>query len=129
MSVYATNQQSSPPFRTRFIDLETKTIVEGTTEQSFAALSYVWGNAKQVCLDKSTKPVLTAPGGLETFQADLPRTISDAMVVCKAVGERFLWVDALCIRQDDPEDKQLQIAAMGSIYGAASFTIVQASSS
>lgn len=128
ISAPATSRHSPPSIRTRFIDLETSSVIEGTTDQSFAALSYVWGVAKQLCLDKRTKPALTAPGGLEAFQADLPRTILDAMAVCKAVGERFLWVDALCIQQDDLQDKQSQIAAMGSIYGAASFTIVQASS-
>ncbi|RYP82244.1 hypothetical protein DL770_005636 [Monosporascus sp. CRB-9-2] len=128
MSAPAASPHSPPSIRTRFIDLETSSVIEGTTDRSFAVLSYVWGDAKQLCLVKGTKPALTAPGGLEALQADLPRTISDAIAVCKAVGERFLWVDALCIQQDDPQDKRSQIAAMGSIYGVASFTIVQASS-
>jgi hypothetical protein len=128
MSASVLERSSPPPVRTRFIDLETSSVIEGTTERSFTALSYVWGNAKQLCLDTRTKLALTAPGGLEVFRAELPRTISDAIVVCKTVGERFLWVDALCVQQDDLQDKQSQIAAMGLIYGAASFTIVQASS-
>jgi hypothetical protein len=32
----------------------------------------------------------------------LPRTISDTITVCKELGIRYLWVDRLCIRQDDP---------------------------
>ncbi|KAI0452228.1 heterokaryon incompatibility protein-domain-containing protein [Xylaria acuta] len=128
ISASATSQPSPPPVRTWFINSETSTVIGWTTDQNFAVLSYVWGDAKQLCLDKRTKPVLTAPGGLEAFQADLPRAISDAIALCKVVGERLLWIDALCIQQDDPQDKQSQIAAIGSIYGSASFTIVQASS-
>ncbi|KAK4189501.1 heterokaryon incompatibility protein-domain-containing protein [Podospora australis] len=120
---------SLPLAHTRFIDVDTNCIIEGTTDIGFVALSYVWGNAAQLCLDRATKDVLTTSGGLERLRARLPRTISDAMAICKAVGERFLWVDALCIQQDDHRDKQGQIAAMGSIYRSASFTIVQGSSS
>jgi len=42
------------------------------------------------------------------------------------MGERYLWVDALCIIQDDSMDKEWQIARMGSIYSSAVFTIVAA---
>ncbi|EMT69531.1 hypothetical protein FOC4_g10003261 [Fusarium odoratissimum] len=42
------------------------------------------------------------------------------------VGERFLWVDALCIVQDDPADLGHQTARMDLIYSKALFTILAA---
>ena len=54
---------------------------------------------------------------------ELPRTIKDAMSLTKSVGEQYLWVDSLCIIQDDPDDKEHQIAAMSHIYTSAALTI------
>jgi hypothetical protein len=53
----------------------------------------------------------------------VPLTIRDAMTACKKLGERYLWVDRLCIIQDDMDIKQSQIDAMGEIFRCASFTI------
>lgn len=35
---------------------------------------------------------------------DLGRTLQDAIKVVYSLGLRFLWVDSLCIIQDDPQD-------------------------
>jgi hypothetical protein len=48
------------------------------------------------------------------------------MDLVEAVGERFLWVDSLCIVQDDPEIRDEQIQIMDLIYGNALFTIMAA---
>jgi Heterokaryon incompatibility protein (HET) len=78
-------------------------------------------------LSKVTKPVLFARGGLALLESELPRTIADAIALCEQIGERYLWVDALCIQQDDEKDKARQIRNMGCIYRSAVLTIVNAS--
>lgn len=45
----------------------------------------------------------------------------------KDLGERYLWVDALCIVQDNQEEMTKQIRQMDRIYGRALLTIVSAS--
>jgi hypothetical protein len=55
-----------------------------------------------------------------------PATILDAIELVRGVGERYLWVDALCIVQGDAASKTTQLAQMGLIYAQASFTIVAA---
>jgi len=40
---------------------------------------------------------------------------------------RYIWIDALCIVQNDPNDKVKQISQMGRIYKDATFTIMAAS--
>ncbi|KAF4626908.1 hypothetical protein G7Y89_g11247 [Cudoniella acicularis] len=50
----------------------------------------------------------------------------DAILVTRMLGERYLWVDAVCIKQDDPDDVAIQIKAMGAIYKASTITIVNA---
>ena len=50
--------------------------------------------------------------------------IQDAMRYVEGLSESYLWVDALCIVQDDIDEKQKQIAQMGSIYSNALCTII-----
>lgn len=53
----------------------------------------------------------------------LPQTIQDIVSTCKQLGEQYLWVDALCIIQDDPADKNAQIPQMADIYSGALLVI------
>lgn len=46
------------------------------------------------------------------------------MVLTKALGERYCWINALCIFQDDAASQQDQISQMGAIYSRALITIV-----
>lgn len=54
------------------------------------------------------------------------RTIRDSIELVKLLGERYLWVDALCIVQDDGASKHHQITNISSIYAAAKLTIISA---
>lgn len=56
----------------------------------------------------------------------MPRTIRDSMRLCALAGQRYLWVDRVCIVQDDDETKQLHLRAMAETYAKAEFTIVAA---
>jgi hypothetical protein len=38
--------------------------------------------------------------------------------------KRYLWIDAVCIAQQDPEEKSLQVALMRFIYQEALSVIV-----
>jgi Heterokaryon incompatibility protein (HET) len=46
------------------------------------------------------------------------------MALIQKLGKRYLWVDALCITQDDAESKNQDIRHMDRIYGQAYSTIV-----
>jgi hypothetical protein len=61
--------------------------------------------------------------------AQLPRTVQDAITICRNLKVRFLWVDALCIIQDDDRDRSQQIAQMPQIYRNGYITIAAASAS
>ena len=88
------------------------------------ALSYVWGNSVQVTLEEKHALRLRTEGGLSDRYADIGTTIKDAMYLCERIGEQYLWVDGLCIKQDDEEDKARQISNMNQIYSCAFLTIV-----
>ncbi|KAI4188455.1 MAG: hypothetical protein L6R41_002134 [Letrouitia leprolyta] len=112
----------------RFIDVERKCLIEwdGSLREPprFVALSYVWGMSQQkVMLTKDRLADFKRPG---FFDQPLDQTIRDAFEVVSKMGEKYLWVDALCILQDVHQDKANQIPQMDKIYGSAALTIVAA---
>lgn len=121
---------STPP-TLRFIDIEDNCITEVPTPCAYACLSYVWGQqGSQLQLTTDTRAKLEVPHALENAQTSgLPQTIIDALEVSRSVGLRYIWVDALCIIQDDDDDKAAIISKMGAIYGNSALTIVTSSNS
>ncbi|KAF5001067.1 hypothetical protein FGRMN_1261 [Fusarium graminum] len=94
---------------------------------TFVALSYVWPTEKEnerIQLVRDNVEKLRAPGSLK--QLKLPPVIHDAILLCRKLGETYLWVDRLCIVQDDPDSKHSQVSSMHKIYRSASFTLVAA---
>ncbi|KKY37621.1 putative het domain-containing protein [Diaporthe ampelina] len=51
------------------------------------------------------------------------KTIRDAVEVTRYLGLRYLWIDALCIVQDDPHDKAREIGRMHEVYQRATLTV------
>jgi hypothetical protein len=47
---------------------------------------------------------------------DLPRTFKHAVQVALSLGILYIWIDSLCIIQDDASDWELESAKMASIY-------------
>ncbi|KAK0624300.1 heterokaryon incompatibility protein-domain-containing protein, partial [Immersiella caudata] len=94
----------------------------------YVALSYVWGAAAGHGLTSSLGNIdnLQRPGNLWLLQRELPAVITDAMSLVFGIGERYLWVDRLCIVQDDGEAKMTAIRQMDVIYENAVMTIVAA---
>lgn len=110
----------------RVIDVLDRCIVKVSFHSRFVALSYVWGHARQFRASKSNIHLLESKGYLGSIEAQLPRTITDAMSFTRQMGQRYLWVDALCIVQDDPESVTSLVDKMDLIYGISTFTIIAA---
>ena len=107
------------------IDTRENCIVEADTSTKYIALSYVWGGVSTVRLTLATKERYMMPGALQI--TSLPHTIRDAISWTSALGERYLWVDCLCVVQDtDAGAMNHVLQAMGHIYATAELTIVAA---
>lgn len=117
---------SKSGFGIRFIDINRKCIVKAPQGARYIALSYVWGKARQLHLTQSSVDELMTDGAITTHYHRLPSTVRDALTLCARLGERYLWVDTLCIVQDSPHDKMWQINRMGKIYSGATLTVVAA---
>ncbi|KAF2996751.1 hypothetical protein E8E14_001693 [Neopestalotiopsis sp. 37M] len=90
----------------------------------YIALSYVWGGPQPLNLLKSNAEHLECEGSL--LEVVIPQTISDAIEVTRKLDVGFIWIDALCIIQDDDHDKIEQIDSMSMIYRSATLTIIAA---
>ena len=85
----------------------------------WAALSYVWGGGQK--LKTTISSIADMKAGIGTER--LPRTLQDAVTVCKAMCLEYLWVDSLCIIQDDPSDLAQELTSMPQIYQRSWVTI------
>jgi hypothetical protein len=115
---------------TRVLDLECKAQTDSPsvleTEKivgTYAALTYRWSAPLQTTranLDQMKK-------GIEW--TSLPKTFQDAIVITRKLGLRYLWIDSLCIIQDDVSDWEKESSQMASIYKNSLVTISAASAS
>ena len=68
-----------------------------------------------------------AEGNLQYVRSELPTTINDAIDLVTNLGERYLWVDNLCLIQDDEVDIAAGVKMMNSIYQGSYLNIVAGS--
>jgi hypothetical protein len=92
---------------------------EANERASYACLSHCWGGVVPLKLSQAT---------LREFQQEipwgrLPRTFKDAIEVARGLDLRFLWIDSLCIVQDDANDWRRESAMMASVYSRAYITL------
>jgi hypothetical protein len=95
----------------------------------YCALSYIWGEIPDSLETRQENiEVLKQKGSITAKDNSslLPETIRDAIRLVRSLGQRYLWVDRLCIIQDDEENKHLNIMQMDSIYSNSYLTIVAA---
>ncbi|KAK0645458.1 heterokaryon incompatibility protein-domain-containing protein [Cercophora newfieldiana] len=92
----------------------------------YVSLSYVWGLVPTPKLTKANRLALMQLGGIAALEGSLPRTIGDAILLVRHLGFQYLWVDSLCLLQDDPDDLQRGVNVMDQIYELAQLTIVAA---
>lgn len=74
-------------------------VTDGESEK-YAALSYRWGTLSTITTTSKTFASHISGMKMET----LPKTLQDAILVSRVLGIQYLWIDALCIIQDSPQD-------------------------
>lgn len=114
-----------PLLPTRVVDVQAsppRLFVGGGAMEQYAALSYCWG---------SEQPLKLTSDCLERYIQclpinELPQTLLDAILTTRKIGLKYVWIDSLCIIQNDPKDKKSEISNMREIFKLASVTIVAA---
>lgn len=90
-----------------------------STVSRYAALSYCWGESGNLTTTSENLDERNA----EIIWDDLPNLIQDVIQITRQLGIPYLWVDALCIIQDDRSDWRAESSKMGDIYACAYLTI------
>ena len=103
-----------------------ETNVISSEETKYVALSYCWGS--------SAAPLKTEINSLEMRRRGIPvdtmpSCFQDAIEVVRALGLRYVWIDSLCIIQDDDLDWQKESGSMCDTFGNAYITLGIASTS
>jgi hypothetical protein len=99
-------------------------LVEPVGNEEFIALSYCWGGEVPM---KTTRALLWDYMRRIPLK-ELPATFRDAVTMCRNLQVRYLWIDALCIIQDDEEDWEREAGLMAQVYSNAALVIAASAS-
>jgi hypothetical protein len=91
----------------------------------YIALSYPWGTEEPDIYPTKTSTFNARKAGI--LFIELPPLFQDIVRCARELGIEYLWIDRLCIIQDDKEDWKYQALKMGEVYGNATLTIAVAS--
>lgn len=108
------------------VDTKDKCLIPGSECDSYIALSYRWGHAQGLQIHPDTMAKLQRPKALEdpAISSQLAPMVRHAISLTCIIGERYLWVDMLCIDHSRAAESTEQLQLMGAIYANASLTIV-----
>ncbi|KAK3935470.1 heterokaryon incompatibility protein-domain-containing protein [Diplogelasinospora grovesii] len=105
----------------RLVDSSTIPLDPDGSGPSYVTLSHCWGD--QSLIPKCTKSNMKQLMTLIDF-GSLPRSFQDCITVARKVRIQYVWIDSLCIIQDDADDKNAEVARMALIYSKSICTIV-----
>lgn len=92
----------------------------------YIALSHPWGNAAEhdhFCTTRQNF-IDRLHGGIPI--SDLPKTFKDAVLVTRALGIRYIWIDSLCILQGIDGDFHTEAKLMETVFSMA-YCVIAAS--
>ncbi|KAK1839009.1 hypothetical protein CCHR01_18372 [Colletotrichum chrysophilum] len=104
--------------------IETSSIAQIPEEDTrYVALSHCWGSP-----DAAARMLQTTRETLDAFTQSIPwegltKTFQHGMLVAKHIGIKYIWIDSLCIVQDDAQDWAEEASRMASIYENAHLTV------
>lgn len=82
----------------------------------YATLSHRWGNPPSILLTKRTSLLLEGDISPQLLRSQETAVFRHTIHVTRTLGFRYLWIDALCIMQDDEAEKMMAIMYMDEIY-------------
>lgn len=108
------------------IDVKDMCLRKSSPGDRYVALSYVWGKSVALKTLISNVEEHQQPGIFQQphIASQMPRTVYDAIQLVQLLPERYLWVDAICLVQDDAAPRTEELNKMATIYSNAQLTII-----
>jgi hypothetical protein len=78
----------------------------------YMTLSHCWGESKTIETRKNN--IHQRKRGIEW--AELPKTFQHAIAITRGLGIKYLWIDSLCIIQNDSADWERESRNMSTVY-------------
>ena len=100
-------------------DQELRLVIPHNMKAQYICLSHCWGQTQHLT---TTTMNLSERLGRIPWES-IPKTFQDAIEFTRRLKIKYLWIDSLCIVQDDILDWEAESAAMASIYGHSFLTI------
>jgi hypothetical protein len=97
-----------------FVCLTATDGLEAHHDTGYFALSHCWGEIMGTKLTSENFHEMKT-----TKMESLPKTFQDAALITRRMGLRYLWIDSLCILQNDETEWETQSATMGLVYANA----------
>ncbi|KAG4430240.1 hypothetical protein IFR05_014282 [Cadophora sp. M221] len=113
-------------YTARLVSTVAENIIEGA---QYIALSHCWGTLSEKQREKSR----TTTSNEKEWRTQgflvkaLPRTFQDAIIVTRELGQRYLWIDSLCIIQGEGGDWAAEATKMEAVFKNAYCTIAATS--
>jgi hypothetical protein len=107
--------------RSDFVTLRKTRSNVGDQVPKYSALSYCWGSNSKAQLKTTIDSLLDRIFGIDNNE--MTAVLRDAVHITKSLSINYIWVDALCILQDDISDWERQCVNMDKIYGNAHITL------
>lgn len=79
---------------------------------NYITLSHCWGTVTQFTTTKASIRAHTN----KIMYDELPKSFRDAIAITRLLGVRYIWIDSICICQDDGKDWERESANMTNIY-------------
>ena len=104
-----------------YLRLQDSPALTPSPDNRYVALSHCWGQGGT----PFTTTHETLPSRMDGIDINtLPQTFRDSVTLTERLGLRYLWIDSLCIIQDDAEDWAREAARMAGVYRNAHLVLI-----
>lgn len=119
-----------PELPTRVLDVgevgkshSSRLIMSNGLRAEYVTLSHCWGKTHHT-MSLTHDNLESTMAGVE--DSEMPKTFQEAIMIVRGLGQRYLWIDSMCIIQptsDDNSDWEKEGGRMGDIYRNSTLTI------
>jgi len=114
--------QTGTPTRLLFVDESEIILIHTSTianQPLYFTLSHCWGTIDILKLTRENIDDMQR----EIRETELCQTFRDAINVTRMLGFSYIWIDSLCIIQDDVEDWRKEASRMSDVYGGSTLNL------